>query len=115
MQDNGLPLWADGGKSGKGVGAAVEIPHNDLIDMQSKKDTTAGGIRMYQDKLSNGEDVPPINVRGPTKDGKYYVMDGHHRKEAHLRSFRPVPAVVDGPDPGSRAKATELFRFYRDG
>ena len=66
-----------------------------------QRERPSAAAKKNDDDIKNKKEIEPIIVRRKPSGrlrGKYQVMDGHHRLEAHLRmNLKHIPAVIIHP------------------
>ncbi len=66
-------------------------------DIQVRIATNDEAVARYADLYAEGEDLPPVRVCKSTKDGKTYLIDGHHRLlAAKAAQMSMIPAAFIG-------------------
>ena len=77
-----------------------EIPIEDITvapELQIRARLNPGVVRNYREQLTAGTKFPPVTVF--SIEGKLFLIDGHHRREAHLSAgSTTITAIVQAGD-----------------
>ncbi len=77
--------------------------------------TDPAGVRRYIDHIRAGGAIAPLTVILNNEDGKYYVVDGHHRLEAFdaagVCDFIPIEHITTIDHISELASTADIFGF----